>query len=423
MAFTARAERLIGVLRRFRPLLGVGISIACGVVAAPAEAVDIVGKTSATFGWTAASGPVGSYRVFVARNTSTFPSGAESTVSAGSRAVTIAAKVGETIKVRIAAVSSSGTQGPYSPESVAVRFVSATSSAAPAVPGDLDDDGRADLLLRASSNGALSARSYASASLRSIASAPALEGAMPIDAGDYDGDGIADLLWRTTAGALRLCLNDKVSANDCRTIGYVGPGYLVSSPGDVNGDGRRDLVFQAFGYPALLCYGAPTALTQCANLAASLPTSYLAAAGDANGDGRDDILLWTLATGAIKTCTFSGLALGSCTSTTLAPAGWDVRAIGDLNGDGRDDLLIRGSSSTMLLCPRAGNSLACVAYTGPTSPWTYLGSADYDGDARPDLVWREPVSGMLRIDLLNGTVRKGSSLFIPAGASQQLLVF
>jgi len=427
MAFTARAEHLVEGLRRFRPLLGVGFSIVFTLVfsltSTPAAAVDIVGKTTATFGWTAASGPVGSYRVYVARNTTAFPTSAESTVSASSRSVTISAKVGDAVKVRIAAVSAAGTQGPYSPESVQVRFV--TSTGAAVVTGDLDDDGRADLLLWANSGSGLTARSLWSSSLRTITSAPAQQGAALVDAGDYDGDGIADLLWRTKAGELRLCLNNKVTANDCRTIGYVGPVYMVSSPGDVNGDGRRDVLFQGVNQTALLCMGAPTALTTCANLAASFPTSYVTPAGDANGDGIDDVLVQTIATGQVKTCSISGLALTGCTTTVTVPSGWSGTALGDLNGDGRDDMILRSGTTTIFLCPRAasGSGLQCVAYTGPTSGWTYLGSEDYDGDARPDLVWREGSSGTVRIDLLNGTVRKGSSLLIPIATSQQLLVF
>lgn len=433
MTWSARAGHLIGGLRGFRPLPAIRptgpivggflLALVAALMATPSGAVD-VGATQVTFTWTAASGPVASYRVFIARNGAGFPSSATATVAAGSRAVTVSGAVGERLKVRVAGVSAAGSQGPYSPESVEVRFVTATDTGAPVVVGDLDGDGKTDLILQDVDSGALSARSITSSTLRTIVSPPSAQGATLVDVGDYDGDGVADLLWRTTAGNLRLCLNDGVSAGDCRTIGAVGPGYLVTPVGDVNGDGRRDLVFQALYAPALLCLGAPAALATCANLSVSLPSSYVLEAGNAAGDGRGDLLVWSLGTGEIETCDVAGMALSGCTTTLWLASGWAAYGTGDLDGDGRDDILLRGSSTTMFLCPRtAAGDLACVAYAGPTSAWTYLGSGDYDGDGRPDLVFRDFSSGDVTIRLLNGTAAKGSPIVIAVPTDQRLLVF
>lgn len=424
MASSARVERLVRGLCRFRSMFAICISLVAALAATPAGAVDVAGVTAVTFGWTAASGPVGSYRVFVARNTSTFPATPDFVVGAAARKVTVPGAVGDRIKVRVSAVSTAGLVGPYSPSSVEVRFVAGDAS--PALPGDLDGDGRADLILYAAADGELSTRSISTSKVRAIWSPPAAEGASLVDAGDYDADGLADLLWRTRDGQLRLCLNDGVAADDCRTIGIVGPEYMVFPAGDVNGDGRRDILFQGLNRPVLLCLGAPTALTTCANLPASLPDTFLVEAGDTNADGTGDLLRWSIGTGAIETCTISNMALSGCRTTVTIPLGWAVYAVDDLNGDGRADLIFRDSSAdstAMLLCPRSGTGLLCDEYVGPVSTWAYLGSGDYDGDGDPDLVFRDHATGNVSIRLLDGTQPEGWPIVLLTPAASQLHVF
>jgi len=86
-----------------------------------ALATDLVGKTSATFNWTAASGPVVEYAVFVDRNGTGFPGAPEKIVSSTSVALT--GSYGNSLVVRVAARDAAGNQGPFSPSSDAVYFV------------------------------------------------------------------------------------------------------------------------------------------------------------------------------------------------------------------------------------------------------------------------------------------------------------
>lgn len=100
---------------------------AVGLAAAPAGAIDVAGTTTARFDWTAASGPVASYAVFVSRNAGGFPAQPEQVVTGTS--VTIQGTLNETIVVRVHARDAQNTLGPASADSDPVRFVAAPALA------------------------------------------------------------------------------------------------------------------------------------------------------------------------------------------------------------------------------------------------------------------------------------------------------
>ncbi|HVP30623.1 MAG TPA: VCBS repeat-containing protein [Myxococcota bacterium] len=397
--------------------------------AAPASAVDLVGVTSATFSWAAASGPVASYRVFVARDTDTFPTSPETTVSASTLRVTLGSSYGHRIKVRLAAASSAGVQGPYSASSDDVRFVAPTTPPPPtaaAIPAfDLDGNGASDLVLRTVSSGAIFARTLTSSTLRSVTSTPASQGTKLVDVGDYDGDGIVDLLWRkTTSGELVICRGNRSAADDCRSVATLDPQYVVTAVGDVNGDGKRDVVIEGNGLPTLLCLGFGPYVSSCGSLGLGLPTWRVHAGGDADGDGKDDLLVELVSSSVFLTCKVSGTTIAICFGALDLDEATRVRALPDLNGDHRADLLVRVPKLGLtMLCPRdATGAPACVVFSGPPSSWTFLGAGDYDGDGRPDLVWRDPASGQVRVDLLSGTAAKGAPVLISVSTSYDVLV-
>ena len=85
-----------------------------------ALAADVY-DTSATLQWTAATGPVASYAVFVNRNGQGFPTAPEQVVT-GTQ-VTLQAAFGDSVAVRVAARDSGGLQGPYSDPSEPIQFI------------------------------------------------------------------------------------------------------------------------------------------------------------------------------------------------------------------------------------------------------------------------------------------------------------
>jgi hypothetical protein len=105
-------------LRYLRSCIWIVLAFA---LAAPAHAVDLVGKTSVRFAWTAATGPVASYAVFVSRNGAAFPTAPTQTVSATE--ATLTGAYGDTLQIQVAARNAAGDLGPMSPISDLVRFV------------------------------------------------------------------------------------------------------------------------------------------------------------------------------------------------------------------------------------------------------------------------------------------------------------
>lgn len=98
---------------------------------ADARAVDVVGSTSAQLVWSAATGPVVGYGVFVAKNGAAFP--ATPTLTVTGTSATVSATYDDTVVVRVAAYDSAGTYGPASPSSESIRFVQGTGGGTPTI--------------------------------------------------------------------------------------------------------------------------------------------------------------------------------------------------------------------------------------------------------------------------------------------------
>ena len=180
------------------------------------------------------------------------------------------------------------------------------SGSAVAAAGDVDGDGRADLLIGAPladpEGRANSGRAY-------LVSATDLAA---LDAADGLADGVIDL--------------DSVGTHGGYTFTGVATadraGGAVASAGDVDGDGQADLLI-----------GAPNADIGGFNTG----TTYLIAAADLAGldaaDGATDGVISLGNVGAHGGYALIGVAAGDLAGRTVASAG-------DVDGDGRDDLLI-----------------------------------------------------------------------------------
>ena len=269
--------------------------------------------------------------------------------------------------------------------------------------------------------------------------------------GDLNGDGRPDLLvtapgsagyvgaayvvWGRADGAAISLADIAAGVGGFRIAGEVAgtnTGAAAAAAGDVNGDGRPDLLLGAPysgdpANPAGAAYvvfgkadGAAVSLAAVAagsggfritgEAAYGLAGSSLAGPGDLNGDGRADLLIGAPEHGGGAAYVVFGKAGGGAVSLATVAAGSGgfritgeatgdaagsaVASIGDVNGDGRPDLLIGAPQSG-----RAGDqagaayvvfgkadgtavSLAAVAagrggfwsparrpMTGPVPPW------------------------------------------------------
>ena len=110
-----------GALRTAMPraVFGLAVLLVCGA----AGAQSVAGATTAKLKWAAASGPVAGYGVFIARNGAPYPASPNLTTSTTTAQVTGA--YGDTLTVKVAAFTTSGTYGPFSPDSAPISFVPA----------------------------------------------------------------------------------------------------------------------------------------------------------------------------------------------------------------------------------------------------------------------------------------------------------
>jgi hypothetical protein len=212
--------------------------------------------------------------------------------------------------------------------------------------------------------------------------------------GDVDGDGRADLV-AFRAGDSTLTI---VGASR-RTVAFPSA-ITVSGAGDLDGDGRADL---AIGLP-LLCevrvlYGGDTDATAAIALAPACENAAATGAGDLDGDGRAELVVAPAAGGPRL---FYGRASRAPRSladadAVLVPAAGDldvgmrVVAAGDTDGDGRGDVAITAHTATLLY--RGERFAGDVApervaerfendTIGPHAP---AGLGDLDADGRADL--------------------------------------
>jgi hypothetical protein len=197
---------------------------------------------------------------------------------------------------------------------------------------DLDDDGRADLVIGApTGSGSLPGSGVAYVRLGTASPDPALSFPSDIDgaflgtaiydglgtavgAGDLDGDGVAQDVWvgapgrreaylfLTPSGSVKSSDADVALGEDNDAFGAVG-----DLSGDVNGDGHADLLigdpYRASYAGAAYAYLTPTTGTPTASLFGGSPYTWSGsslAVSDLTGDGYGDVLVGT------PFCTTSG---------------------------------------------------------------------------------------------------------------------
>ena len=171
--------------------------------------------------------------------------------------------------------------------------------------------------------------------------------------GDMDGDGKADLVWRNTAtGDVAVWLGNGV--NPPTTMDVIGNAPLatwsIADIGDTDGDGKADLVWRntATGDVAVWLgngVNPPTTTDVIGN--APLATWSIADIGDMDGDGKADLVWRNTATGDVAVWLGNGVNPPTTTGVIGgAPlAIWSIAGIGDTDGDGKADLVWRNTAT------------------------------------------------------------------------------
>ncbi|OGT59801.1 MAG: hypothetical protein A3E01_14670 [Gammaproteobacteria bacterium RIFCSPHIGHO2_12_FULL_63_22] len=205
---------------------------------------------------------------------------------------------------------------------------------------------------------------------------------------DFDGDRKSDLLWLDANSAGQVW---PAASNPESTPIAAAAGWSVAAIGDFGGDGDSDLFWRNCVNGANRIWNGGRESQTRAAASMSDKAWRITTSGDFDGDGASD-LLWRHASG--RTLLWpSADARRQRRMATLVP-GWSVVAVGDFDGDGRDDVFWRhGATGANLIWRAGGLGGASRATAILDRAWQVMGAGDFDGDGKADLLWRNARTG------------------------------
>ncbi|MBE7170258.1 MAG: VCBS repeat-containing protein [Williamsia sp.] len=256
--------------------------------------------------------------------------------------------------------------------------------------------------------------------------------------GDINGDGKADLITLNQQSGLLDIRRNIAAGNSFTAASFDAPVSFATAPdpraavfAELNGDGRPEVivlspaanlvsVFQNRANGGLINVGSFDARKDFST--GSYASAF--AVADIDGDGRPDLVVANSYTGTVSVMLNTTLP-GNLDQISFAPAvsyaaGDFPRAlaVGDVNGDGKPDLVVaneKGNSVSLLLNQAvygsidAGSFAARIDYAAGSNP-NSVALGDVDGDGRPEIVVANYGSGTVSV-LRNTSIEAGAALF------------
>ncbi|WLT32423.1 VCBS repeat-containing protein [Geothrix sp. PMB-07] len=276
------------------------------------------------------------------------------------------------------------------------------------VVADVNGDGRPDLVVANADDQSISVRLADPAQPGAFLPATVLAtpGRTPLDVavGDLDGDGRADIVVAASGANTVLVFTQNATGSFSAPLSLpVGGDPQAVTVADLDGDGHMDIAVATAANSVSVLRQLSFAPTFVAQSAVDYPTGVhpvAIKAADLHGTSKLDLL--TANWGADANPGTQGLSVLSQTAPGVfaAPVHYTTEyratalAVGDLNGDGKLDVALAaeglsgspGAVSVFLQDPATPGSLAAaVNYRGAWGPMG-VAIADMDGDGRPDLV-------------------------------------
>ncbi len=326
-------------------------------------------------------------------------------------------------------------------------FTSLTDSYSVAV-GDLDGDGKSDLVVVISGSVSVFRNTSSSGSITAGSFAPKVDftvtNPVSVTIGDLDGDDKPDLaISNGTSSSISILRNTSTSGTiDASSFAAVvdfptGNGSTPSKVaiGDLDGDGKPDLVFtSAMTSNVFVLRNTSTSGTiDATSFAAKVsfttggfPNSV--AIGDLDGDGKPDLAVLGISTNSVSILrnisTSGSITTGSFAANedfVSGTTGSTHLVIGDLDGDGKPDMALANPNSnsvSVLRNTRTSGSIMAGSFsfaakeefnTG-TTPYS-VAIGDLDGDGKPDLAATNYSSNsvsVLRNTSTSGSITAGS---------------
>ena len=220
--------------------------------------------------------------------------------------------------------------------------------------GDVDGDGRQDIITAPGSGAGPHVRVFSGATgaelMSFFAYDPAIANGVFVAAGDVDGDGRADIITGAGAGGgPHVRVFSGATGGELMSFFAYSPSFAGGvrvGAGDVNGDGLADIITAVGpgGGPHVRVFSGATGAELMSFFAydPSLANGVFVAAGDVDGDGRSDIITGADAGGGPHVRVFSGATGGELMSFfAYDPAfrGGVRVAATDVDRDGRADII------------------------------------------------------------------------------------
>jgi hypothetical protein len=291
------------------------------------------------------------------------------------------------------------------------------------VPADFNGDGKADLFVArgSSSTNSLLINTSTGGAGGTISFAPAISlSAAGVDeqgaaAGDLDGDGRPDIVVTNGVGAASVTIYRNTSSGG---VASFAPGVnlaVVNGPydvtiGDLDGDGKPDLIIPNNGANQVSFYrntSTPGNLSFSQRLDITVGTSpFGVALGDLDGDGKPDLVVNGEGPSdelyVVQNLSVPGsLSFGS--PVNIAFAGGFNPVLGDFDGDGKLDVAVAASGILVLrnTSTEGQISFAPGQIFDPGAYVYYVAAGDLDGDGKTDLAAAVGFSGNVAVALHN----------------------
>ncbi len=228
-----------------------------------------------------------------------------------------------------------------------------------------------------------------------------------LSAGDVDGDGRPDVIVASGTGGLLVFRNISVSG----TVNFAAPvsfgfnpssaGVLTATMADLNNDGRPEIITGDVNVGVSIYWNTSTAgsinlqsmtMPQCYDILWGFPWTSSVAIADIDGDGRPDIVCTTADTVVLV---YQNMLQGFGFPVFFNVGHYcDNLSVADIDGDGKPDIVAANRSDSTLSILR-NVATAGIIDTSSFAPQVLFSTgyapqsisiADFNGDGKPDIL-------------------------------------
>ena len=299
--------------------------------------------------------------------------------------------------------------------------------------GDLDGDGKLDMVTQNLSSGNMSIlrNTSTSGSVSFATKVDFTQGTQSTGAaiGDLDGDGKPDIVVASLGSNIisvfrNISVSGTIDANSFATKVDFTTGSQPEFPaiGDIDGDGKPDITVANRGSNTVSVFrntstsGTITTSSFAAKADfATGTTPFTVGLSDIDGDGKPDVVTPNNGAASLSvlrnTSTSGSVSFATKVDFTTGSAPYGI-AIGDIDGDGKTDLVVPNNSSNTVSLFKNTSTSGTISLTAKTDFATATnpqGAAvgDLDGDGKTDVVIANASSASLSVyhnQLFTGTI-------------------